>query len=101
MDRWPAVEPLPQLDFENTKIEDADETARYDYIAYSERNFTDFFDITNSNENQQSSSSDIKNKIDLGSVKMRPMRYFQKERKQKTKWSLSKPKSKLKMTLKF
>ena len=51
MDRLLPVESLPKIDFENTKNEDVDETARRNYIAYSERSFTDLFHITNSNEN--------------------------------------------------
>ena len=45
------VESLPQIDFGNTRNEDADKTARQGYL---ECNFTDLFD----NENQQSSSLD-------------------------------------------
>ena len=52
------VESLPQIDFENKRNEDADETTRRGYIDYSECNFTDLFDITNIKESQQSSSSD-------------------------------------------
>ena len=61
MDRVLPVQSLSKKDFENTRNEDADQTARRGYIDYSERNFTDLFDITNINENQQSSSSDKEN----------------------------------------
>lgn len=50
------VESLPQIDFGYTQNQNANETARWFYINYSERSFTDLFDITNIKENQQSSS---------------------------------------------
>ena len=56
MDRLLPPESLPQI--ENTRNEDADETAGWGYIDYSERNFIDLFDITNINEDQENNSSD-------------------------------------------
>ena len=67
MDRLLPLKSLPQINFENTQNEDADETARRSYINYSEWNFTDLSDITNITENQQSSSSDNENESDKGS----------------------------------
>ena len=61
------AESLPQADFENTQNEDAGEAARWGYIYYSECNFTDLFDITNINKNQQSSSLHNENESDNGS----------------------------------
>ena len=61
------VESTPQIDIENTQNEDVDETLRKCYVDYSERNFTDLFnvpDYNNSNEDQHSSSSD--NESDIG-----------------------------------
>ena len=69
MDRFLSVESLPEIDFQNTRNENADEKARRGYINYSERNSIDLFDVTNINENEQRSSSDNENKSDYGSDK--------------------------------
>ena len=60
MDRSSPVEFTPQTDFENTRDEDVDETLRKGYVDYSERNFTDLFNIpdyNNIDEDQHSSCS--------------------------------------------
>ena len=53
MDLLLPVESLPQIDFEKTQNEEADETARWAYIDYAECNFSDLFDVTKTNEDQQ------------------------------------------------
>ena len=40
MTRSLPVESTPQIDFENTRDQDVDETSRKGYVDYSERNFT-------------------------------------------------------------
>ena len=43
MDSSLPVESTPQIDFENRRDEDVDETSRKGDVDYSERNFTDLF----------------------------------------------------------
>ena len=66
MDHLLPVESLPQIDFEKTRNEEADEIARWVSIDQAECNFSDLFDITKTNEDQQS-SSDNENESDNGS----------------------------------
>ena len=53
MDCLLPVESLPQIDFEKTRNEEADEIARWVCIDYAECNFSDLFDVTKTNEDQQ------------------------------------------------
>ena len=58
MDCLLPVESTPQIDFENKRDEDVDETSRKGYVDYSELNFADLFNIpdyNNIDENQHSS----------------------------------------------
>ena len=45
MDRSSPHESTPQIDFENTRDEDVDETSRKRYVDYSKRNFSDLSNI--------------------------------------------------------
>ena len=61
MDHSLPVESTPQIDFENTRDEDVDETSRKGYVDYSERSFTYLFNIhdyNNIGEDQHSNCSD-------------------------------------------
>ena len=99
MDRSLPVESTPQIDFENTRDEDVDITSRKGYVDYSERNFTDLFNIpdyNNIDEDQYSSCSD--NESDAGTNESEADEVPPKKRKREnnSKWSATKPKSKLK-----
>ena len=83
-----------------TQDEDVDETSKKGYVDYSERNFTDLFNIPGYNkidEDQHSSCSD--NEIDTGtyesdeSDEVPPKR---RKRENNSKWSATQLKSKLK-----
>ena len=93
------VEYTPQTDFENTGDEDVHETSRKGYIDYSERNFTDLFNIPDYNtihEDKHSSCSE--NESDTGTNENEADEVPPKKRKREnnSKWSATKPKSKLK-----
>ena len=97
MDRSLPVEPTPQIHFENASDKDVDETSRKSYVDYSERNFIDLFNISNYNlidEDQHSSWSD--NESDTGTNESEADEVPPKKRKRKnsSKWSETKPKSK-------
>ena len=99
MDRSLPVESTPQIDFENTRDEDVDITSRKGYVDYSERNFTDLFNISDDNnidEDQYSRCSD--NESDAGTNESEADEVPPKKRKREnnSKWSATKPKSKLK-----
>ena len=58
MDRSLLVESTPKIGFQSTRNENVDETSRKGYVDYSERNFTELFNIpdyNNIDENQHSS----------------------------------------------
>ena len=84
MDLLLPVESLPQIDFEKTQNEEADETARWAYIDYAECNFSDLFDITKTNEDQQS-SSDNESESDNGSDENETNKASSKRKKTKKK----------------
>ena len=84
MDRSLPVEFKPQIDFENTRDEDVDETSRTGYVDYSERSFNDLFNIpgyNNIDEHLHNSSSDSES--DTGTKKVRLVRCIQKRGKEK------------------
>ena len=96
MDRWLPVEFTPQIDFENTRDEDVDETSRKGYVDYSERSFTDLFNIPDYN-NQYSSCSDNESdtRTNESEADERPPK--KKKWENNSKRSAIKPKSKLKL----
>ena len=60
MDLSSPDESTPQIDFENTRDEDVDETSRKRYVDYSKRNFSDLSNIPDNNnidEDQHNSCS--------------------------------------------
>ena len=100
MDRSLPVESTPKIDFENTRDEDVDETSRKGCVDYSERSFTDLFNIpdyNNIDEDQYSSCSD--NESDTGTNESEADERPPKKRKREnnSKWLAIKPKLKLKM----
>ena len=63
MDRSLLVESTLQIDFENTQDEDdLDKTSRKGYVDYSERNFTDLFNIPDYNNNDKDQHSSCSEK---------------------------------------
>ena len=89
------VESIPQIDFGNTLDEDVDESSRKGYVDYSECNFTDLFNIpdyNNIDEDKNGSCSEN------GTNESEADEVLPKKRKKEknSKWSATKPKSKLK-----
>ena len=83
-----------------TQDEDVDETSKKGYVDYSERSFTDLFNIPDYNkidEDQRSSSSD--NEIDTGTYENDEVPPKKRKRENNSKWSTTQLKSKLKRRL--
>ena len=99
MDRSLPVESTPQIDLKNTRDEDVGETLRKGYIDYSERNFTDLFNIPDHNnidEDQHSSCLDIESDPGTNVSEADEVPPKKGKRENNSKWSATKPKSKLK-----
>ena len=97
MDNLLPVEFTPQLDFENTRHEDVDETSRKGYVDYSVCNFTDLFNIPDYNnigEDQHSSYPDNESDTGTNENEVDDLPLKRRERKYNTKWSATKSKLK-------
>ena len=79
------AESLPEIDFKNTRNEDAGETARSSYLNYSERSFAIYLTLQISMKTNRVASQTTKTKVTTDVMKMRLLRYLRKERKQKKK----------------
>lgn len=91
------AESLPEIDFKNTRNEDAGETARSSYLNYSERSFAIYLTLQISMKTNRVASQTTKTKVTTDVMKMRLLRYLRKERKQKKKKiEIVKPKYNLK-----
>ena len=99
MDRSFPVESTPQIDFENTRDEDVDETSGKGHVDYSELSFTDLFNIpdyNNIDEDQHSSCSD--NESDTGTNERVTDEEPPKKTENNSKWSVTKTKIKIEKT---
>ena len=99
MDRSLPVESTPQIDFENTRDEDVDETSREGYLDCSERNFTNLFNIPhykNIDKDQHSSCSDNESGTGTNESEADEVPPKKRKRENNSKWSARKPRSKLK-----
>ena len=90
------VESTPQIDFGKTWDEDVDETSRKGYV--DKRNFTDLFNISdysNIDEDQHDSPSDNESDTGTNESEADELSSEKKKRENNSKWSVTKPKSKL------
>ena len=95
MDRSLPLESTPQIDYKNIRDEDVDETSRKGYADYSERNFTDLFNILDYNNidgDQHSSCSDNERDTGTNEIEAGKLPPKKGKRENNSRWLATKPK---------